>query len=69
MSTMTFEEYCEEYLDMHVALMSSEQKREAGLAFRGMNDSKPSKPAVVKTYRTMNRKERMELRRKEMGII
>jgi len=67
MSTMTFNEYCEEYLDMHVDLMSFEQKREAGLSFRSMTE-KSSKPAVVKTYRTMNRAERMALRRKEMGI-
>lgn len=67
MSTMTFNEYCEEYLDMHVALMSFDQKREAGISFRSMTE-KASKPAVVKTYRTMNRSEKMALRRKELGI-
>lgn len=47
MAKITFEEYCEDMLDQHIALMSDEELAVAKAAFNSLN-TKPSAKVVIK---------------------
>lgn len=44
MPTFTFEDYCEDFLDLHIALMSDEEKAAAYIGFKELR-TKPAKKA------------------------